>query len=47
MVDSEEESLHYKIVYRILPEFAKKLKEEGARGDVHAVRLNLNSRFLK
>ncbi|KYK37507.1 MAG: hypothetical protein AYK18_09835 [Theionarchaea archaeon DG-70] len=29
MPKSEEESPHYKTVYRILPEFAKKLKDEG------------------
>ena len=29
MTNSEEESLHHKVVYKILPEFAKKLKEEG------------------
>lgn len=29
MTNSEEESLHHKTVYKIFPEFAKKLKEEG------------------
>lgn len=33
MINSEEESIHYKTVYRILPEFAKQLKKEGVISD--------------
>jgi hypothetical protein len=33
MTNSEEQNVHYKTVYEILPEFAEKLKQEGVISD--------------
>ena len=43
MTNSEEENVHYRTVYRILPEFAEKLKEEGlvSRWDRNEFKLKL------